>query len=70
VGFKEAAQGMAADRMAAGFEAAARLEGIELTVEFVAERAGHPASQHTGGLVAFGASSGHSALHVLVVISM
>jgi len=63
LGFQEAAQGMADDLIATGFEADTRLEGIEIAVELLAQGNGHANGQYTGGLVSFGTSSGHSRLH-------
>src|SRR5439155_24782322 len=67
LGFQEAAQGMADDLIAAGFEADTRLEGIEIAVELLAQGNGHADGQHTGGLVSFRTSSDHSRLHACEV---
>jgi hypothetical protein len=55
---------MADNLIAAGFEADPGLEGIEIAVELLAQGKGHADSQHTGGLISFGTSFGHSGLHV------
>jgi hypothetical protein len=46
LGFQEAAQGMADDLMATGFEADTRLEGIEIAVELLAHGNGHGRPVH------------------------
>ena len=63
-GREELAQGLADDRIATGFEADPGLKGIEIAVEFVAQGKGNSDGQHTGGLIAFGTSSGPRGLQV------
>jgi len=58
------APGLADDRMATGFEADPGLKGIEIAVECVAQGKGNADGEHTGGLIAFGTSSGPRGLQV------
>jgi hypothetical protein len=62
---KELAQGMTDNLIAAGFEADAGLQGVEITIEFVAQHKGDADGQDTGGLISLRTSSGHMGLHVL-----
>lgn len=61
---QELAQGMTDDRIAAGFEADAGLQGIKVAVELSAQGNGDSNGQDTGGLVSFRTSSSHNGLHV------
>ena len=64
VGLEEETQGMANDLIAAGFEADARLQSIEIAVEFFAQGNRNADGQHAGGFIALRTSSGHKGLHV------